>query len=61
MCAHFAEDPDLDARIGLYADEPGNSSLLSRYRNLLHHFTHQHSNPEAQTFWGACDAIRRRV
>lgn len=59
--AHFAGDPDLDALIGSYDDEPGDSSLLSRYRNLLHHFTHQHSNPEAQTFWGACGAVRRRV
>ena len=27
---------------------------VSRYRNLLHHFTHQHGNRDAQTFWAAC-------
>jgi len=35
--------------------------LLSQYRNLLHHYVHQHGREDASTFWGACGAIRRDV
>ncbi|MDH4208596.1 MAG: glycosyltransferase, partial [Anaerolineae bacterium] len=31
------------------------------YKNLLHHYVHQHSRREASTFWGACGAIRREA
>ena len=34
---------------------------MSRFKNLLHHFTHQHSQGEASTFWVGCGAIRREV
>jgi len=57
----FQNDPDLDAFIGSYDDEPFESNLLSQYKNLLHHHVHQTSNREASTFWGACGAIRRDV
>jgi GT2 family glycosyltransferase len=57
----FQNDPDLDALIGSYDDEPFESNLLSQYKNLLHHYVHQTSNKEASTFWGACGAIRRDV
>lgn len=57
----FLEDPSLDALIGSYDDAPGAPNFLSQYRNLLHHYVHQTSNPEASTFWGACGAIRRDV
>ena len=55
----FAEAPDLDALIGSYDDRPADLGFLSQYRNLLHHFTHQHARQEASTFWGACGAVRR--
>lgn len=57
----FRKDPDLDALIGSYDDAPADPRFLSQYRNLLHHFTHQHADEEAFTFWGACGAVRRKV
>jgi cellulose synthase/poly-beta-1,6-N-acetylglucosamine synthase-like glycosyltransferase len=57
----FQADPGLAALIGSYDVDPGDPGFLSQYRNLLHHFTHQTSNTEATTFWGACGAIRRSV
>jgi GT2 family glycosyltransferase len=57
----FADHPGADAVIGSYDDEPEARSVISRYRNLLHHYTHQHGSPEAQTFWAGCGAIRRQA
>ena len=34
---------------------------MSRYKNLLHHYIHQHGRAEASTFWAGCGAIRRDV
>ncbi len=59
--ARFAEDHGLDAVIGSYDDAPGHRGFLSQYRNLLHHYTHQHAHAEATTFWGACGAVRREA
>ncbi len=57
----FAFDPDLAAVFGSYDDEPAATSFLSRYRNLLHHFTHQRSDEAARTFWCGCGAIRSEI
>lgn len=57
----FEADLDLAALFGSYDDEPAASTLLSQYRNLLHHFTHQRAEEEASTFWGGCGAIRSDV
>jgi hypothetical protein len=52
--------PDAPAAVfGSYDDSPDAPGLVSRYRNLLHHWTHQRGRREASTFWGACGAIRR--
>ena len=56
--------PGAVAAFGSYDDSPMASGLVTRYRNLLHHFTHQHGNRDAQTFWaacGVCDASVFRV
>ncbi len=53
--------PELAAVIGSYDDRPGDPRFLSQYRNLLHHYVHQHGRAEASTFWGACGAVRRAV
>ena len=45
--------------IGSYDDSPGESNFLSQYKNLAHHYVHQHARQDAFTFWGACGAIRR--
>jgi GT2 family glycosyltransferase len=47
--------------IGSYDDQPAAPGIISRYRNLLHHYTHQNGSPEAQTFWAGCGGIRRDV
>lgn len=51
--------PHLDALIGSYDDAPAHPGFVSQYKNLFHHFTHQTSQSEAQTFWTGCGAIRR--
>ena len=57
----FAACPDAAAIMGSYDDSPAAPSLISRYRNLLHHYTHQHGARDANSFWAACGAIRRDV
>jgi glycosyltransferase involved in cell wall biosynthesis len=53
--------PEIDAFVGSYDDAPTAKNLLSQYKNLLHHFTHQMSAPDGYTFWGACGVIRREA
>jgi glycosyltransferase involved in cell wall biosynthesis len=57
----FASHPRVHAVIGSYDDSPSSKNLLSQYKNLLHHYTHQQSGDEGFTFWGACGVIRRSV
>ncbi|MEB3281460.1 MAG: glycosyltransferase family 2 protein [Lyngbya sp.] len=57
----FRNEPNLSALIGSYDDDPGADNFLSQYRNLFHHYTHQTSQEEASTFWGACGAVRREI
>ncbi len=57
----FAGDPTVDAIFGSYDASPGARNLISQYRNLLHHFVHQHGRQEASTFWTGCGAIKRSV
>jgi GT2 family glycosyltransferase len=59
--AAFASDPELAAVFGSYDAEPRHPGVISRYRNLLHHFVHQHGHADASTFWAGCGAIRRTV
>ena len=53
------ERPEIAAVFGSYDANPRAGGVVSRYRNLLHHFVHQRGNPEAETFWAGCGAIRR--
>jgi glycosyltransferase involved in cell wall biosynthesis len=57
----FGQDPRLAAVIGSYDDAPAALNFMSQYKNLFHHYTHQNSNEETSTFWGACGAIRREI
>ena len=57
----FVDRPHLAALFGSYDGSPGAAGLISQYRNLLHHFTHQNGNPDASTFWAGCGAIRKSV
>ncbi|MEO0250461.1 MAG: glycosyltransferase, partial [candidate division WOR-3 bacterium] len=57
----FQEDKKIAAVIGSYDDTPSETDFFSQYKNLFHHYTHQKSQNEAFTFWGACGAIRKEV
>jgi GT2 family glycosyltransferase len=57
----FSADRELTAVIGSYDDAPAEPDFLSQYRNLLHHYVHQHGREVASTFWAGCGAVRRRV
>lgn len=59
--AAFADDSELTAVIGSYDDSPEAPDFLSRYRNLLHCYTHRHGKRRASTFWSGCGAIRRQA
>jgi len=57
----FRSNSQIDAVIGSYDDQPIHQSTLSKYRNLLHHFTHQQNAGPIQSFWGACGTIKKEV
>jgi hypothetical protein len=57
----FDSDPELDALIGTYDNEPQSPDFLSQYRNLMHAWTHQTGMRKASTFWSGCGAIRRTL
>lgn len=61
VAAVFHRYPDLTALIGSYDDAPAEKNFLSQYKNLIHHYVHQHAQKDASTFWGACGAIRRKI
>lgn len=51
--------PEVSAVFGSYDRDPAARGAVTRYKNLLHHFVHQHARSEAFTFWTGCGAIRR--
>lgn len=53
------EDATLDGVAGSYDNQPSAQTLVSDYRNLLHHYIHQKSRRQASTFWAGLGAIRR--
>ncbi|MDQ6888397.1 MAG: glycosyltransferase family 2 protein [Gemmatimonadota bacterium] len=55
----FATEPDVAAVFGAYDTRPAARSLVSEYRNLLHHYVHVQCEGDAETFWAGCGAIRR--
>jgi hypothetical protein len=64
--ARFLADPSLTALFGSYDDQPPARGVVSQFRNLLHHFVHQHGDfhedaRPAHTFWTGCGMIRRQV
>jgi glycosyltransferase involved in cell wall biosynthesis len=61
VLAAFAADRQLAAVFGSYDVRPRDPGVISQYRNLLHHFVHQHGNSNASTFWAGCGAVRRAV
>ncbi len=61
MVTDFEKNPDIAAVFGSYDDAPPEMNFCSQYKNLYHHFVHQHSNSDAETFMTGCGAILRRV
>lgn len=59
LARHFVEDPDCTAVIGSYDSEPEARNPVSEYRNLLHHYVHQHAPEQASHFWTGLGAIRK--
>jgi GT2 family glycosyltransferase len=57
--AAFDGDPTLTAVFGAYDDEPDGGSVISDFRNLLHHHVHRQSAGLATTFWTGLGAVRR--
>lgn len=61
VASTFSDNPEISALFGSYDDTPSDQDFLSQYRNLLHHYVHQNSNPDAATFWAGCGAVRKDV
>jgi glycosyltransferase involved in cell wall biosynthesis len=55
------EHPELAAVFGSYQAETPPADFFSQYKNLLHHYTHQISSPEAKTFASGFGAVRSEV
>lgn len=61
VVAFMNDNPQYAALFGSYDDQPRSPTIVSQYRNLLHHFTHQQGDQEASTFWSGCGAVRTSV
>jgi glycosyltransferase involved in cell wall biosynthesis/4-amino-4-deoxy-L-arabinose transferase-like glycosyltransferase len=61
ILAAFSAQLDLQALMGSYDDAPAERSVISLYKNLLHHYVHQQGRRRALTFWAGCGAVRRRT
>jgi len=57
----FSEQAELDALFGSYTKECACDGFFSQYKNLVHHYAHQTSDPEAVTFCTGFGAVRREV
>lgn len=58
LAQRLSSDSSLVAVFGSYDEMPADGSLVSRYRNLLHHFAHGESAGPVSTFWAGCGAVR---
>lgn len=58
---YLTTNPEIVGVFGSYDDDPPHRDLVSRYKNLSHHFVHQSARRDAVTFWSALGAIRRDV
>lgn len=60
LLAHFA-DPAITGVIGAYDADPRSASVVGRYRNLLHAYSHRQAAGEVPTFWTGLGAMRRQA
>jgi glycosyltransferase involved in cell wall biosynthesis len=54
----LGDHPEASAVFGSYSEDTVPRGFFSRYKNLVHHFTHQHAREEASTFWSGGGAVR---
>ncbi|MGB9300635.1 MAG: glycosyltransferase [Anaerolineae bacterium] len=54
----MSEHEGIAALFGSYDAHPRAPGMVSRYKNLLHHYVHHHGQREASTFWTGFGAIR---
>jgi glycosyltransferase involved in cell wall biosynthesis len=57
----FRQRPAISALFCSYQPHTVPTNFWSQYKNLMHHYTHQTSAPEAATFCGGFGAIKRGV
>ncbi len=57
----LGERPQVAAMFGSYEEQTLGQDFFSQYKNLIHHFTHQTSSPEAKTFASGFGAVRRHA
>ena len=57
----FRDNPNISAVFGSYDNAPEEKDVVSQYKNLLHHYTHQHADKDAKTFWAGCGAVRKEA
>jgi glycosyltransferase involved in cell wall biosynthesis len=55
------EDTALTALVGAYDENPAADGMVSRFRNLLHAYTHRSARTYGTTFWTGCGVVRRDV
>lgn len=55
------DDDNVVGVFGSYDDHPTATNFFSQYKNLVHHYYHQHAKEVAQTFWSGCGAVRREA
>ena len=61
VISNFLKNPEVGALFGSYDNQPAAINFCSQYKNLFHHFIHQTSYNEANTFWAGCGAVRKEV
>ncbi len=58
MAEAIESDQSVSAVIGSYDSAPPHGGIVSRYRNLLHHYVHQRNAGDVESFWAGCGAVR---
>lgn len=58
---YLTEQPEVAALFGSYDADPPAPGVVTRYKNLSHHYVHQRGRRESFTFWSGCGAIRREA
>jgi len=61
VVSKLLNNPEVGALFGSYDNRPAAMDFFSQYKNLFHHFIHQTSHDEANTFWAGCGAVRKEV